>query len=133
MILGIGNDLVDQRRIAGVIERCGARFLDRCFTPAERREVDVYPAPESRVGGYALRFAVKEACAKALGTGFRGGIGFGQIALASDPLGKPLVQLSGKALERLESMTPPGRKAALYVALTDESPYTLAFVVIEAD
>jgi holo-[acyl-carrier protein] synthase len=129
MIIGIGTDLVDIRRIERTIERHGDRFLARIFTASERaraeRRVNV-------VETYAKRFAAKEACAKALGTGFRRGVFFRDIGVVNLPSGKPTLQLAGGALARLESLTPKGYRAEIDIALTDEWPIAQALVVISA-
>lgn len=132
MILGIGNDLVDGRRLDRVLAEFGPRFLARCFTPVEREQARRFEQNVALVAFYAKRFAAKEACAKALGTGFRDGIAFNQIGVVNDADGKPEIALSGKALERLGKITPPGARARVHLSLSDEPPYAQAFVVIEA-
>jgi holo-[acyl-carrier protein] synthase len=129
MILGIGTDLVDIRRIERAIERHGERFLNRIFTETERARA------ERRVNvaaTYAKRFAAKEACAKALGTGFRQGVFFRDIGVANLPSGKPTLRLAGGALKRLDALTPKGCRADIDIALTDEWPIAQAFVIISA-
>lgn len=137
MILGIGNDLVDIRRIARSIERFGDRFLDRIFTDAERavaeRRAGGDGANNSRAAAYAKRFAAKEACAKALGTGFDDGVFWRDIGVVNLPKGRPVLNLTGGALARMESMTPPGMTARLHLTLTDEFPLAEAIVMITAD
>jgi holo-[acyl-carrier protein] synthase len=129
MIIGIGTDLVDIRRIERTIQRHGDRFLARIFTEAERaragRRVDV-------VETYAKRFAAKEACAKALGTGFRRGVFFRDIGVVNLPSGKPTLQLAGGARARLQAITPKGYRAEIDIALTDEWPIAQAMVIISA-
>jgi holo-[acyl-carrier protein] synthase len=129
MIIGIGTDLVDIRRIERTIQRHGDRFLARVFTDAERaragRRVDV-------VETYAKRFAAKEACAKALGTGFRRGVFFRDIGVVNLPSGKPTLQLAGGAQARLQAITPNGYRAEIDIALTDEWPIAQAMVIISA-
>jgi holo-[acyl-carrier protein] synthase len=129
MIIGIGTDLVDIRRIERTIQRHGDRFLARIFTEAERaragRRVDV-------VETYAKRFAAKEACAKALGTGFRSGVFFRDIGVVNLPSGKPTLQLAGGAQARLQAITPKGYRAEIDIALTDEWPIAQAMVIISA-
>ena len=130
MILGIGTDLVDIRRIERTIARHGDRFLHRIFTLterdlAERRAVN-------RVATYAKRFAAKEACAKALGTGFRDGIFFRDLGVENLPSGKPTMHLTGAALCRLRAIVPVGFEAHIDLAITDEFPMAQAFVVISA-
>ena len=129
MILGIGSDLCDVRRIERVLERHGERFLDRIFTAAERAKAD---GRANRVETYAKRFAAKEACAKALGTGFRAGVFFRDMGVVNLPSGKPTLKLTGGALERLRAITPPGCEAQIDLALTDEGPFAQAFVIISA-
>jgi holo-[acyl-carrier protein] synthase len=129
MILGLGSDLIDIRRIEEVIARFGDRFLDRIFTAAERQRCErrSNPAPS-----YARRFAAKEACAKALGTGFRDGVFWRDLAVVNLPSGQPTMRLSGGALQRLRDMTPAGMTARLDVSLTDEPPIAQAIVIISA-
>src|SRR6516164_6843635 len=129
MILGLGSDLVDIRRIEQAIERFGDRFLDRIFTDAERRRCDRRAKPAA---SYARRFAAKEACSKALGTGFRHGVFWRDLGVVNLPTGKPCIQLTGGALRRLEQITPAGMTARLDVTLTDEPPMTQAVVIITA-
>jgi holo-[acyl-carrier protein] synthase len=129
VIVGIGTDLVDIRRIAKTIERHGERFLQRVFTEtecalAERRA--------NRVETYAKRFAAKEACAKALGTGFRAGVFFRDLGVVNLPSGRPTMVLTGGAAERLAVITPAGHTARIDLAITDEYPMAQAFVVISA-
>jgi holo-[acyl-carrier protein] synthase len=129
MILGIGTDLVDIRRIERTIERHGERFLNRIFTEGERARAE---RRANVVATYAKRFAAKEACAKALGTGFRQGVFFRDIGVTNLPSGKPTLQLSGGALKRLEVLTPTGCRADIDIALTDEWPIAQALVIISA-
>jgi holo-[acyl-carrier protein] synthase len=129
MILGIGNDLIDIRRIEKTIERFGDRFLDRIFTGDERRRSD---RRANRSASYAKRYAAKEACAKALGTGFRRGVYWRDIGVANLPGGRPTLVLSGGALEQLNAITPPGMAARIDVTLTDEPPLAQALVIITA-
>jgi holo-[acyl-carrier protein] synthase len=129
MILGIGSDLCDIRRIARVIERHGERFTDRIFTEGERRRSD---GRRVRAESYARRFAAKEACAKALGTGMRLGVFWRDMEVVNLPGGRPTLRLTGGAQERLSAITPPGYEAILHVSLTDDPPLAQAFVVIEA-
>ena len=129
MILGIGTDLANIERIQGVLDRHGDRFRDRVFTPTEQakaeRRADV-------AGTYAKRWAAKEACSKALGTGLRMGISWKDMAVTNLATGQPQMQLTGWAAERLAEMTPPGHEAIVHVTLTDDHPWAQAFVVIEA-
>jgi holo-[acyl-carrier protein] synthase len=129
MILGLGSDLIDIRRIEQAIERFGDRFLDRIFTDAERRKCDRRANPAA---SYARRFAAKEACSKALGTGFRRGVFWRDLGVINLPSGRPCMQLSGGALRRLEEITPAGMMARLDVTLTDEPPIAQAVVIITA-
>lgn len=129
MILGIGSDLCDIRRIEKVIARHGARFIDRIFTEVEKSRAERRAA---RIETYAKRFAAKEACAKALGTGFRRGVFFRDMGVVNLSSGRPTMRLSGGALARLTAMTPPGFEARIDVSLTDEYPIAQAFVVISA-
>ena len=129
MILGIGSDLIDIRRIEQMIERYGDRFLDRIFTEVERRKCD---RRTNRAASYARRFAAKEACAKALGTGLRHGVFWRDLGVDNRPSGQPCMQLTGGALRRLENITPRGMTARLDVTLTDEPPIAEAVVIITA-
>ena len=129
MIIGIGTDIVDIRRIERTIARFGERFLDRIFTAKERARAE---RRANRVPTYAKRFAAKEACAKALGTGFRKGVFFRDIGVANLPSGQPTLSLTGGASARLASLTPPGFAARIDLALTDEWPLAQAFVIIWA-
>jgi holo-[acyl-carrier protein] synthase len=129
MILGIGSDLSDIRRIADSLERFGERFTRRCFTERERSRSD---RKRDRAASYAKRFAAKEACAKALGTGLKRGVFWRDMGVVNLPTGQPTMALTGGALERLQALTPPGHTAAIHLSLTDDHPYAQAFVVIEA-
>jgi len=129
MIIGIGSDLCDTRRIARSIERFGARFTERIFTESERARAERRPDPPST---YAKRFAAKEACAKALGTGMRAGVFWRDMEVVNLPGGRPTMRLTGGAAARLARLLPPGHEAAIHVTLTDETPLAQAFVLIEA-
>ncbi len=129
MILGIGTDLANIERIEGTLARFGERFLARVFTPEERRKAE---ARADRAGTYAKRWAAKEACSKALGTGLRMGIAWRDMGVANLPTGQPVMHLTGWAARRLAAMTPPGHEAVVHVSLTDDHPWAQAFVVIEA-
>ena len=131
MILGIGNDLCDIRRIEGVMQRHGERFLDRVFTPVERAKAD-RRTERLRAGTYAKRFAAKEAASKALGTGFSRGVFLRDIGVVNLPSGQPTLRLAGGALARLQAMTPPGLRADIALTMTDEYPLAQAFVIISA-
>jgi holo-[acyl-carrier protein] synthase len=129
MILGIGSDLVDIRRIEKVIARHGERFIGRIFTDIERAKAE---RRATRIDTYAKRFAAKEACSKALGTGFRRGVFFKDMGVVNLPSGRPTMQLTGGALDQLRRITPKGCEARIDVSLTDEYPIAQAFVVISA-
>ncbi len=129
MILGFGNDLCDIRRIEQALERYGERFALRLFTEIERAKSD---ARAGRAGSYAKRFAAKEACAKALGTGIRAGVFWKDMGVVNLASGRPTMALTGGAAERLAQMTPPGMKAVIHLTLTDEYPLAQAQVLIEA-
>ena len=129
MILGLGSDITDARRIAKVIERHGDRFLNRIFTAAERRRAE---SKARRIETYAKRFAAKEACAKALGTGLRAGVWWRDMGVVNLPGGRPSMQLTGGALARLEAMTPPDHQAQIDLSITDDWPLAQAFVIISA-
>lgn len=129
MILGIGTDLANIDRIAGTLERFGGRFRDRVFTEVEQRKAE---RRRDRAGTYAKRWAAKEACSKALGTGLRMGISWKDMAVSNLRSGQPVMHLTGWAAERLAAMTPPGHEAVVHVTLTDDHPWAQAFVVIEA-
>ena len=129
MILGLGSDLCDVRRIAQVLERHGDRFLERIFTPLERKKAE---GRANRAETYAKRFAAKEACAKALGTGLRKGVFWRDMGVINLPGGRPSMQLTGGALARLKAITPPGCEARIDVSLTDEGPLAQAIVIISA-
>jgi holo-[acyl-carrier protein] synthase len=129
MILGIGSDMVDIGRIEKVIERHGERFLGRIFTAAERARAE---RRTDRVATYAKRFAAKEACAKALGTGLRAGVFWRDMGVINLPSGRPTLRLSGGALARLKAITPEGCEAQIDLTITDEGPLAQALVVISA-
>ena len=129
MIIGIGSDLCDIRRIERSLQRFGERFTGRIFTEAEQAKSD---GRATRAASYARRFAAKEACAKALGTGLRAGVFWRDMEVVNLPGGKPTLRLTGGALERLRRMTPDGHDAVLHVSLTDDPPMAQAFVIIEA-
>ncbi|MCW2248385.1 holo-[acyl-carrier protein] synthase [Azospirillum fermentarium] len=130
LILGIGNDLTDIRRVEKSLERFGERFIARVFTAVERARSE--RRARGRAASYAKRFAAKEACAKALGTGFSQGVFLRDIGVVNRPGGQPTLHLTGGALARLEAITPPGHTARIDVSLTDEYPLAEAFVVISA-
>jgi len=129
MILGVGSDLVDVRRIERVIARHGDRFILRIFTEVERAKAD---RRATRIETYAKRFAAKEACAKALGTGFRGGVFWRDLGVVNLPSGRPTMKLTGGALDRLRAITPPDHDARIDLTITDEGPMAQALVIISA-
>ncbi len=130
MILGIGSDVIDIRRIEKTIERHGERFLARIFTQAERAKAE---RRAKSIDTYAKRFAAKEACAKALGTGLRAGVFWRDMGVVNLPSGKPTMRLTGGALERLKKITPGGFEAQIDLTITDEWPMAQALVVISAE
>ena len=129
MILGVGTDLANIERIAGVLDRHGDRFRNRVFTETEQRKAE---RRKDTAGTYAKRWAAKEACSKALGTGLRMGIAWKDMAVRNLRTGQPVLEVSGWAAERLRDMTPKGHEAIIHVTLTDDHPWAQAFVVIEA-
>jgi holo-[acyl-carrier protein] synthase len=129
VIIGIGADLTDIRRIANSLERFGDRFKNRVFTEVERTRSERKPDKPS---SYAKRFSAKEACAKALGTGMRGAVYWRDMGVVNAPSGQPTLKLTGGAAERLARITPPGMTAHIHLTLTDDHPWAQAFVVIEA-
>jgi holo-[acyl-carrier protein] synthase len=129
MIIGIGSDLIDIRRVEKSLERFGARFTERCFTEIERAKSD---GRKNRAASYAKRFAAKEACSKALGTGLAQGVFWKDMGVVNLPGGKPTMKLTGGALERLKQMLPAGHEARIHITITDDFPLAQAFVIIEA-
>lgn len=130
MIVGIGSDLSDIRRIQKSLDRFGDRFTNRVFTETERTRSEAKP---DRAASYAKRFAAKEACAKALGTGVpRRGVHWADMGVVNQRSGKPTMALTGGAAERLASLIPDGMSPVIHVSLTDDHPYAQAFVIIEA-
>ncbi|HEX3753616.1 MAG TPA: holo-ACP synthase [Rhizomicrobium sp.] len=129
MILGLGSDLIDIRRIEKTIERHGERFLDRVYTDIERAKSD---CRAQRAASYAKRFAAKEACAKALGTGLNRGVYWRDMGVVNLPGGKPSMQLTGGALRRLQALTPPGHRPQIDLSITDDFPLAQAIVIISA-
>lgn len=134
MIIGTGSDITDIRRIENTLEQFGARFENRVFTEGERKKAKSRKGAGIKViaGTYAKRFAAKEACAKALGTGMRRGTYWKDMEVVNLPSGAPTMKLTGNALERLNGMTPKGAKAVIHLSLSDEYPYAQAHVIIEA-
>jgi holo-[acyl-carrier protein] synthase len=131
MILGLGSDICDIRRIEAVLARHGERFTLRVFSAVERARAERRPLLLAST--YAKRFAAKEACAKALGTGFRDGVFLSDLRVVNLPSGQPTVELHGAALERLRTITPAGHVASVFLSLTDEYPYAYAQVIISAE
>jgi len=129
MILGIGTDLANIDRIAGTLERFGDRFRNRVFTEVEQAKAE---RRADTPGTYAKRWAAKEACSKALGTGLRMGIAWKDMAVSNLHTGQPVMEVTGWARDRLDAMTPEGHEAIIHVTLTDDHPWAQAFVVIEA-
>jgi holo-[acyl-carrier protein] synthase len=129
VIIGLGSDLIDIRRIEKTLKRFGDRFLDRIFTEVERTKSD---GRAGRVESYAKRFAAKEACSKALGTGLRKGVFWRDMGVINLPSGKPTMKLTGGAAERLAFLTPPGMKPIIDITITDEPPLAQAMVIISA-
>lgn len=129
MIIGLGNDVIDIRRIAATIERFGDRFIDRIFTDTERRKSD---RRSNRAASYAKRFAAKEACSKALGTGLRNGVFWRDMGVVNLPSGRPTLVLTGGAAQQLARLTPPGHVARIDLTITDDFPTAQAIVIISA-
>lgn len=131
MILGLGSDICDIRRIEAVIAQHGDRFLERVFTPLERARA-ARRTEKIRAATYAKRFAAKEAAAKALGTGFRKGVFFSDLGVVNLPGGQPTLHMTGGAADRLAAITPTGMRAMVALTMTDEYPYAFAQVIISA-
>lgn len=129
MIIGIGSDLIDIRRIEATLERFGDRFVQRLFTATEQRKSE---GRHNRAASYAKRFAAKEACSKALGTGLRQGVFWRDMGVVNLRSGQPTLALTGGAATRLAEMTPAGHRAVIHLSMTDDHPYAQAFVIIEA-
>ena len=130
MIIGIGNDIVDIRRIEQTLAKYGNKFVDRIFTATERRKSE---GRLLRAASYAKRFAAKEACSKALGTGFRRGVFWKDMGVVNLPSGQPTMALSGGAKVQLERLLPKGTTARIHLTITDDHPYAQAVVIIEAN
>ena len=130
MILGLGSDICDIRRIEAVLSKHGERFTQRVFSVVERARAERFE--HSRAASYAKRFAAKEACAKALGTGFAQGVFMSDLRVVNKPGGQPTMELHGPALARLQSLTPAGLMPQIFISLTDEYPYAYAQVIISA-
>ena len=129
MIIGIGNDVIDIRRIGETLDKYGERFINRIFTEVEIRKSE---KRAQRAASDAKRFAAKEACSKALGTGFRAGVFWKDMGVVNEPSGKPTMVLTGGAREQLGRLLPPGHAARIHLTITDDFPYAHAFVMIEA-
>jgi holo-[acyl-carrier protein] synthase len=129
MIIGIGNDMIDIRRVERTIERYGERFLQRVFTETERRKSD---GRAMRAASYAKRFAAKEACAKALGTGFQQGVFWRDMGVVNLPSGRPTLELTGGAARALARLTPEGHEVRIDLSITDDFPTAQAIVIISA-
>jgi len=133
MIIGIGSDLADIRRIERALERWGERFIQRCFTPAEQaKAAKRQRSKPAWAGTFAKRWAAKEACSKALGTGLSQGVAWKEIGVVNLTTGQPTLHLTGRAKARLDRLTPPGLHPRIHLTMTDDHPYAQAFVVIEA-
>jgi len=132
MLIGIGNDLIDVRRIEKVMGRFEQRFIQRVFTDVERAKAERRRGAGTHIDTYAKRFAAKEACSKALGTGFSQGVFMKDIGVVNLPSGQPTLELTGGAQARLEALTPAGMKARIHLTMTDEPPIAEAIVMIEA-
>jgi holo-[acyl-carrier protein] synthase len=130
MIIGTGQDITDIRRIEKTLNRFANRFIIRCFAPVEIQKAERRRAAGTHIATYAKRFAAKEACAKALGTGFSHGVFMRDIVVQNDDMGKPVIVLTGGALNRLQSIS-NGRKTSVHLSLTDDYPYAMASVIIE--
>jgi len=130
MIIGLGNDIIDIRRIEKTIARFGDKFIQRIFTEVEQKKSD---RRANRAASYAKRYAAKEACSKALGTGFRAGIYWKDMGVVNLPSGKPTMALTGGALERLKAITPPGMVPQIDISITDEEEMAYVIVIISAN
>lgn len=129
MIIGLGSDLINIHRVEETLSKFGDRFTHRVFTELERQKSD---RRNQRAASYAKRFAAKEACAKALGTGLRAGVYWRDMGVVNAPSGKPTMKLTGGAQKRLQSMTPAGHHTVIHITITDDDPWAQAFVIIEA-
>jgi len=130
MIIGIGNDMVDIRRVEQTLEKFGDRFRDRIFTEIEKKKSD---NRAQRAASYAKRFAAKEACSKALGTGFNRGVFWKDMGVVNEPSGRPTMVLTGGALEQLQRLVPTGMSPKVHLTITDDFPYAQGMVIIEAN
>ena len=132
MIIGVGTDLIDIRRVEKVMDRFEQRFIQRCFTNIEREKAERRRSAGTHIATYAKRFAAKEAMSKALGTGFSQGVFMRDIGVVNAPSGAPTLELTGGALKYLQSLTPAGHKAVIHLTITDEPPIASVNVMIEA-
>ncbi len=132
MIIGTGSDIIDIRRIEKTLARFGSRFIQRCFSDIEIKKAERRRAAGTHIATYAKRFAAKEACSKALGTGFSNGVYMKDISVENDAYGKPVLKLSNGALKRAQSLVPAGKTLSIHLTLTDEPPLAEAQVIIEA-
>lgn len=132
MIIGLGEDLVDIQRIARLVTDKGDRFLTKCFTDAEITAAASHKEEARRISYYAKRYAAKEACLKALGTGMRSGLSWHDMEVGNDTLGRPVLSVGGGVAERLKSLTPEGKKALVHITLADEAGLAKATVILEA-
>jgi holo-[acyl-carrier protein] synthase len=132
MIIGIGSDLIDMGRIEKTLERFGDRFINRCFSETEIRKAERRRGAGGHIATYAKRFAAKEACSKALGSGFSSGVHMKDISVENDALGRPVLRLSHGAEKRLRELVPSGMTPHIFLTMTDEPPLAQATVVIEA-
>ena len=132
MIIGIGSDLIDMARIEKTLARFGDRFINRCFSEVEIRKAERRRGAGGHIATYAKRFAAKEACAKALGSGFSNGVYMKDISVENDSLGRPVLRLSHGADKWLRDLIPPGLKPNVHLTITDEPPMAQATVIIEA-
>jgi holo-[acyl-carrier protein] synthase len=130
VIIGLGSDLCNIERIQNSLDRFGERFINRVFTETERTKAE--RRPFTRAGTYAKRFAAKEAFSKAVGTGFKRGVFMKDIGVVNLPSGRPTLALTGGAKERLDAITPPGHAATVHLTMTDDHPFAMAVVIIEA-
>ncbi len=129
MIYGIGSDICVISRIEKTLERFGSRFENRCFTPIEQAKAD--RTPKLRASSYAKRFAAKEAFSKAMGTGIKFGVAWREIGVENDITGKPTIKLSGKTKDKFDKIIPEGNKANIFLTMSDDYPYAIAYVIIE--
>lgn len=132
MIIGLGEDLVDINRISALINNKADRFLSKCFTTQEIERSDAHTDPQRRIAYFAKRFAAKEACLKALGTGMREGLSWHDMNITNDDLGRPILNVCGGVAERVKALSPPGLNAIIHITLSDEADLAKATVILEA-